>query len=121
VRGDSCLRVVVNDFGDIDLGACVWCKARSVACSTAQRQRRVGASKAKAKDAEVPKEVKRKASEVESEDSEEEPLGKKFRSKSIIEDSEEEEEEEEWEGIQDKGDWPKESVQRLTKLTRQSS
>jgi hypothetical protein len=102
--GDSCLHVIVNDFGDIDLGACVWCKARSVGCSTAQHRGQGGASKAKAKDAEEPND-KRKASEVKSEDSEEEPLAKKFRLKSIIEDSEEEE----WGGIQDKGDWPKES------------
>jgi hypothetical protein len=34
-RSDSCLCVIMDDFGDIDLGACVWCKARSVGCSTA--------------------------------------------------------------------------------------
>jgi hypothetical protein len=50
-------------------------------------------------------EVKRKASEVESKDSEEEPLAKKFKSNSVIEDNKEEWEE--WEGVQDKGDWPK--------------
>jgi hypothetical protein len=33
--GDSCLHVVIDDFGDID--ACVWCKARLVGCSIAQR------------------------------------------------------------------------------------
>jgi hypothetical protein len=96
----------VNDFGDIDLGACVWCKARSVACSTAQRRRRGGPSKPKAKEAEVPEENKQKVSEVESEDSEEEPLAKKFKSKSVIEDSEEEWEE--WNGIEDEGEQPKE-------------
>jgi hypothetical protein len=95
----------VNDYGDIDLGACVWCKARLVGCSTVQRRGCVGASKAKVKDAVEPKEIKRKASEVDSEESEEEPLAKKFKLNSIIEDSEEEE----WEGIQDKGDWPKDS------------
>jgi hypothetical protein len=104
-RGDSCLCVVVNDFGDIDLGACVWCKARSVACSTAQRRRRGGPSKAKPKEAEVPKEIKRKVSEVESEDSEEDPLAKKYKLRRAI--GEREEEWEEWDGIQGE-DWPKE-------------
>jgi hypothetical protein len=47
----------------------------------------------------VPEENKRKVSEVESEDSEEEPLAKKFKSKSVIEESEEEWEE--WKGIQE--------------------
>jgi hypothetical protein len=102
-RRDSCLRVVVNDFGNINLGACVWCKARSVGCSTAQRRGRGGASKAKVKDAEEPKD-KRKASEVDSEESEEESLAKNVKLNSVSE-----EEWEEWEGIQDKGDWPKES------------
>jgi hypothetical protein len=49
-RSDSCLRVVVDDFGDLDLGACVWCKARSVGCSTAQRHGQGRPSKAKAKE-----------------------------------------------------------------------
>jgi uncharacterized protein YoxC len=96
-RGDSCLRVVVDDFGDVDLGACVWCKARSVGCSTAQRRGRGRPSKAKAK--EEPKQ-KRKASEMESESSEgEEPSPKKARSESVAVHSEEEWEE--WNGIQE--------------------
>jgi hypothetical protein len=103
-RGDSCLRVVINDFADIDLGACVWCKARSVGCSTAQCRGRGGVGKAKAKDEEDPKR-KRKASEIDSKASEgKAPSPKKVKSRSVIEDSEEE-----WEGIEDKGDCPKES------------
>jgi nucleolar protein 58 len=48
---------------------------------------------------------KRKASEMGSDGSEgEEPLVKKVKSRSVIEDSEEE-----WEGIPDKGDWWKDS------------
>jgi hypothetical protein len=93
-RGDSCLRVVVDDFGDVDLGACVWCKARSVRCSTAQIRGR----QAKAKGAESTKGGKRKASEVDSEASEgEKPMAKKAKSASIVEESEEEFEE--WNGI----------------------
>jgi uncharacterized protein YoxC len=95
-RGDSCLRVVVNDFGDIDLGACVWCKARSVGCSTVQRRGR----QAKAKGAKEAKDGKRKASEVDSEASEgEAPSPKKAKSRSVIEDSKEQWEE--WNGIQE--------------------
>jgi hypothetical protein len=107
-HGDSCLCVVVDDFGDIDLGACVWCKAHSVSCSTAQRQGRGGVSKAKAKADEEPKEGKRKASEVkQSEDDDgEEPLAKRVKSQSVMEDSEEE-----WEHILDKGEWPEESCE----------
>jgi hypothetical protein len=98
-RGDSCLRIIVNDLGNIDLGACVWCKARSVGCSTAQCQGRQ--VKAKTNGEEGPK-GKRKASVLDSEASEgEEPSAKKMRSRSVIEDSEEE-----WEGVKDKGDWP---------------
>jgi hypothetical protein len=107
LRGDSCLHVIVNNFGDIDLGACVWCKARSVACSTAQRRGR--RSKAKAK--EEPKQ-KRKASEMGSEASEgEATLLKKTKSRSVVEDSEEEWEE--WDGVQDKGNWPKDSGEEI--------
>lgn len=86
-RGDSCLRVVVSDHGDVDLGACVWCRTRAVGCSTAQRHRRVGARKSKVES--EPKSDKRKRSEVEdSEDDEgEEPSSKRVKSRSVIEDS----------------------------------
>jgi uncharacterized protein YoxC len=94
-RGDSCLRIVVDDFGNVDLGACVWCKARSVRCSTAQLRGR----QAKAKGAEGTKGGKRKASEVDSEASEgERPLPKKAKLVSVVEESEEEWEE--WNRIQ---------------------
>jgi hypothetical protein len=80
--GDSCLRV-------IDLGPCVWCKARSVGCSTAQRHHRGGVSKARKED--KAKSGKQKMSEIEgSEDSEGEgPSSKKVKSRSVIEDSDE--------------------------------
>jgi hypothetical protein len=32
-RGNTCLRKVVDLYGDIDLGACVWCGLWSVKCS----------------------------------------------------------------------------------------
>jgi hypothetical protein len=100
-RGNSCLRVVVNDYGDIDLGACVWCKARSVGCNTAQRRGR----RAKVKVAKEPKDSKRKASEVDSGATEAKgPSPKKVKSRSVIEDSEEE-----WEGIEDKENGPQAS------------
>jgi hypothetical protein len=100
-HGDSCLPVVVNDFGDINLGACVWCKARAVGCNTAQRRGR----QAKAKVAEEPKDNKRKASKADSGASKAEgPSPKKVKSRSVIEESEEE-----WEGIEDKENGPQAS------------
>jgi hypothetical protein len=64
-RGDSCFQVVMDNFGDIDLGACIWCKTRAVGCSTALRRHRGGKSKAKVDDDEEPKGGKSKLSEVE--------------------------------------------------------
>jgi hypothetical protein len=90
-HGDSCLCVVVDDFGGVDLGACVWCKTQSVGCSTAQCRCRGGVSKAKVK-SEGSKGGKQKACEVEeSEEREGEgPSSKKVESHSVIEDSGEE-------------------------------
>jgi hypothetical protein len=90
-RGDSCLRVVVDNFGDIDLGVFVWCKTQSAGCSTALHRRRGGKGKAKADDDNEPKGGKRKLSEVEeSEASEGEGPSKKVKSRSVIEDSDRE-------------------------------
>jgi hypothetical protein len=58
-----------------------------VGCSTVQRRGRGGVNKAKVKGAEELKEVKRKASEIDSKESEgKEPLAKKVKSRSVIED-----------------------------------
>ena len=34
---NTCLRRIVDTYGDIDLGACIWCQKRSVWCSIAQQ------------------------------------------------------------------------------------
>jgi hypothetical protein len=79
-RGDTCLRKIVSVYGDVDLGACVWCQERSVRCSIAQRgkarrqssgEKRKRSEKGKEKETEV-------GSEVE-ESSGEEPLAKKAK------------------------------------------
>ena len=36
-RKNTCLRWVIDVYGDVDLGACVWCQERSVRCSIAQQ------------------------------------------------------------------------------------
>ena len=36
-RKNMCLHQVIDTYGDVDLGACVWCQERSVQCSIAQR------------------------------------------------------------------------------------
>src|SRR3979490_10977 len=38
-RGNTCLRRVIDLYGDVDLGACVWCSVRGVGCSIKQRVR----------------------------------------------------------------------------------
>ena len=35
-RNNMCLCRVIDTYGDIDLGACVWCQEGSVWCSIAQ-------------------------------------------------------------------------------------
>src|SRR3979490_2426908 len=36
-RGNTCLRQVIDLYGDVDLGACIWCSVRGVGCSISQR------------------------------------------------------------------------------------
>ena len=38
-RKNTCLRQVIDTYGDVDLGACVWCQEQSVQCSIAQQGR----------------------------------------------------------------------------------
>ena len=35
-RKNTCLHWIVDTYGNIDLGACIWCQERSVWCSIAQ-------------------------------------------------------------------------------------
>src|SRR3979490_2737174 len=34
--GNTCLRRVIDLYGDVDLGACIWCSVRGVGCSIKQ-------------------------------------------------------------------------------------
>src|SRR3979490_2406418 len=38
-RGNTCLRRVIDLYGDVDRGACVWCSVRGVGCSIKQQVR----------------------------------------------------------------------------------
>ena len=40
-RSNTCLRRVIDAYGDVDLGACVWCQEQSVRCSIAQDRKSV--------------------------------------------------------------------------------
>jgi hypothetical protein len=64
-RGDSRLRVIVDDLGNVDLGACMWCKTHSVGCSTTLHHHQGGKGKAKAKADKESRGSKQTASEVE--------------------------------------------------------
>ena len=55
-RTNTCLRRVIDTYGDVDLGACVWCQERSVRCSIAQRGRAGKSSGEKRKRSEKGKE-----------------------------------------------------------------
>jgi hypothetical protein len=96
---------MVDNFGNMDLGACMWCRTCSVGCSTAQCQRRGGARKAQTES--KPTSGKRKVSKVEeSEDDEGEgTLSKKVKLWWVIEDSDKEGD---W--LQDREDRPKKDM-----------
>ena len=76
-RKNTCLRRVIDLYGDVDLGACVWCQEHSVRCSIAQRGR-VGKTSGE----------KRKRSEKGKEKAEEslgeEPLVKKAKVAEVV-------------------------------------
>jgi hypothetical protein len=90
-HSNTCLHLVPDDFGDMDMGACVWCKTQSVGCSIALHHRQGVVSKERME--EKPRVEKRKVSMVdESKDSEGEvPSPRKVKSCKIIVDSKEEE------------------------------
>ena len=86
-RGNTCLCWVIDVYGDVDLGACVWCQERSVRCSIAQRGRAGKTLGEKRKRSEKGKE-KAERTEDEDESSDEEPLVKKAKVvKVIVEDT----------------------------------
>ena len=77
-RSNTCLRWVIDVYGNVDLGACVWCQERSVRCSIAQRGRAGKTSGKKRKRSEKGKEKAEQASDKD-ESSDEEPLVKKAK------------------------------------------
>jgi hypothetical protein len=96
--GSSCLCVVVNDFGDVDLGACMWCRTWSVGCSITLHRCQGAVSKARTED--MPKSGKRKVSEVDKSEDSKVTSPRKVKSRRVIEDSDEE------------GDWKEGREQR---------
>jgi hypothetical protein len=76
-RKNTCLRRVIDVYGDVDLGACVWCQERSVRCSIAQRGRVGKTSGEKRK-------KKAEGSSDEEDSSDEEPLVKKAKVAEVV-------------------------------------
>ena len=72
-----CLCRVLDVYGDVDLGACVWCQERSVRCSIAQRGRAGKTSGEKRKRSEKGKEKAEPTSD-------EEPLVKKAKVAEVV-------------------------------------
>ena len=71
-RKNTCLCRVIDTYGDVNLGACVWCQERSVRCSIAQRGRVGKGSGEKRKRGEKGKEKAERTSD-EDDSSDEEP------------------------------------------------
>ena len=82
-RKNTCLHQVIDTYGDIDLGACVWCQERSVRCSIAQRGRAGKSLGEKRKRSEKGKE-KAEESLDEEDSSDKEPLVKKARVAEVV-------------------------------------
>ena len=82
-RKNTCLRWIVDTYGDIDLGACVWCQERSVWCSIAQRGRAGKSSGEKRKRSEKGKEKVERTSD-EDHSSDKEPLVKKAKVAEVV-------------------------------------
>ena len=80
---NTCLRRVIDVYGDVDLGACVWCQERSVRCSIAQRGRAGKSSGEKRKRSEKGKEKAEEGSD-EEDSSDEEPPAKKARIAEVV-------------------------------------
>ena len=77
-RKNTCLRRVIDVYGDVDLGACVWCQERSVRCSIAQQGRVGKNSGEKRKRSEKGKEKVERTSD-EDDSSDEEPPSKRAK------------------------------------------
>ena len=82
-RKNTCLHRVIDVYGDVDLGACIWCQERSVWCSIAQRGQAGRTSGEKRKRSEKGKE-KAERSLDEEDSSDEEPSLKKVRVAEVV-------------------------------------
>ena len=82
-RKNTCLRRVIDVYGDVNLGACVWCQERSVQCSIAQQGWVGKTSGKKRKRSEKGKEKAEQTSD-EDESSDEEPLVKKAKVAEVV-------------------------------------
>ena len=82
-RKNTCLRRVIDVYGNVNLRACIWCQERSVRCSIAQRGRVGKTSGKKRKRSEKGKEKAERASD-EDDSSDEEPLVKKARVAEVV-------------------------------------
>ena len=82
-RKNTCLCRVIDVYGDVDLGECVWCQEHSVWCSIAQRGRVGKTSGEKRKRSEKGKE-KAEGTSDEDDSSDEEPPSKKAKVAEVI-------------------------------------
>ena len=82
-RTNTCLRRVIDMYGDVDLGACVWCQEQSVRCSIAQRGRAGKTSGKKRKRSEKGKEKAERTSD-EDESLDKEPPVKKAKVAEVV-------------------------------------
>ena len=82
-RRNMCLCRVIDIYGNVDLGACVWCQEQSVQCSIAQQGRAGKSLGEKRKRSEKGKE-KVEGTSDEDESSDEEPLVKKAKVTEVV-------------------------------------
>ena len=82
-RTNTCLRRVIDTYGNVDLGACIWCQECSVWCSIAQQGRAGKSSGEKRKRSEKGKEKAEESSDKED-SSDKEPLVKKARVAEVV-------------------------------------
>ena len=82
-RKNTCLHWVIDMYGDVDLGACIWCQERSMQCSIAQRGHVGKGSSEKRKRSEKGKEKAERTSD-EEDSLDEEPLVKKAKVTEVV-------------------------------------
>ena len=86
-RKNTCLRWVIDTYGDVDLRACVWCQERSMWCSIAQQGRAGKGSGEKRKRGEKGKEKAERTLDEDDSSDEEPPLKKAKVTEVVAEDT----------------------------------